>query len=63
MRTVEKVVLAAAPDLLNQGNATVVNQHSRLRRAYEYFRDRALNPTVIEDERVEYGTGRGSRGP
>lgn len=59
MRTVEKVVLAAAPDLLNQGNATVVNQHFRLRMAYEYFRDRALNPTVIEDERVEYGPGDG----
>jgi hypothetical protein len=37
----------------------VVNQHSRLRRAYEYFRDRALNPTLIEDELVEHGPGDG----
>jgi hypothetical protein len=54
VRTVEKVILAAAPDLLGKGNATVVNQHSSLRNAYTYFRERALNPTLIEDERVEH---------
>lgn len=50
MRTVEKVILAAAPDLLGKGDATVVNQHRSLRRAYEYFRDRALSPDFIPDE-------------
>jgi hypothetical protein len=55
MRTVEKLILNAAPELLGKGNATVVNQHRSLRRAYEYFRERALEPTVIEDETIEYG--------
>ncbi len=50
VRTVEKLILSSAPDLLGQGNATVVNQHHSLRRAYEYFRERALNPPAIEDE-------------
>lgn len=53
MRTVEKVVLAAAPAILGRGNATVVNQHRQLRRAYEYFRERAESPAIIEDERTE----------
>ena len=63
MRVVEKVILDAAPELLGNGNATVVNQHRSLRRAYEYFRERALEPTVIEDERSEYGPFEVCRGP
>jgi hypothetical protein len=54
MRTVEEVILAAAPSLLGHGHATVVNQHAALRRAYVYFRDRALKPTHIEDEITEH---------
>lgn len=62
MRTVETLILTSAPDLLGQGRATVVNQHHSLRRAYEYFRERALNPHVIEDEVTVHenvGSGRG----
>lgn len=51
-RTVEKLVTAAAPELLARGDVTLVNQHSSLRRAYDYFRERALNPAVIEDKRT-----------
>ena len=36
MRVVEKVIMDAAPELLGKGEATVVNQHRSLRRAYEY---------------------------
>lgn len=50
VRVVEKVVLAAAPDLLSQGDATVVNQHRTLRRSYEYFRARATDPDFTPDE-------------
>ncbi|WP_297625715.1 hypothetical protein [Nocardioides sp.] len=50
MRTVEKLIVDAAPDLLGKGNATVRNQHTSLRRAYEYFRERAEQPSHIEDE-------------
>jgi hypothetical protein len=53
MRVVEKVILDAAPELLGKGDATVVNQHGSLRRAYEYFRERAL--------RTERGRGRDDR--
>lgn len=55
MRVVEKVIMDAAPELLGKGEATVVNQHRSLRRAYEYFRERALEPTMVEDETIEYG--------
>ncbi|MEA5367144.1 hypothetical protein VA596_46985 [Amycolatopsis sp., V23-08] len=50
LSVVEKLIEDAAPDLLGAGNATVVNQHSSLRDAYEYFRERALNPAVIADK-------------
>ena len=53
-RTVEKLILASAPDLLGQGDATVVNQHESLRRAHAYFRERAIDPTFIADEYEEY---------
>ena len=53
-RTVEKLILASAPDLLGQGDATVVNQHESLRRAYAYFRERAIDPIFIADEYKEY---------
>ena len=54
MRTVERLILDAAPELLGKGNATVVNQQPSLRRAYEYFRERAVDPIFIEDERITY---------
>jgi hypothetical protein len=53
IRTVEKLILDAAPDLLGQGKAIVVNQHRSLREAYEYFRERATEPIFIADERRE----------
>lgn len=53
MRTVERLILDAAPDLLGKGNATVVNQHSSLSRAYEYFQDRAIDPEFIADEHTQ----------
>jgi hypothetical protein len=49
-RIVEKMILASAPDLLGRGEATVVNQHASLLAAYTYFRERALQPAVIEDK-------------
>jgi hypothetical protein len=44
---VERLVLAAAPDLLARGAATVVNQHYQLHSAYLYFRERAVDPEYI----------------
>jgi len=58
-RTVERLILDAAPDILGKGNATVLNQHQSLRRAYDYFRERAQKPTHIEDE---FKTGESSTG-
>lgn len=49
-RTVEKLVTTAAPELVGHGNVSLVNQHSSLRRAYDYFRERALDPAVVEDK-------------
>lgn len=60
IRTVERLILNAAPKLLGKGNATVVNQHRSLRRAYEYFRERAVNPVSIEDEYITYEPVEGS---
>lgn len=55
-RIVENLALApAAPGLFQAGMATVINQHMSLRRTYEYFRERASNPFVIEDERKYLG--------
>lgn len=51
-RTVEQLILAAAPNLLKTGNVAVRNQHASLRRAYDYFCVRAQNPSHIEDETV-----------
>lgn len=50
VRSVERLILDAAPQLLGSGHATVINQHTSLRRAYDYFRERAVNPAVVEDE-------------
>ncbi len=50
VRSVERLILDAAPQLLSSGHATVINQHTSLRRAYDYFRERAVNPAVVEDE-------------
>ncbi|UTT39994.1 hypothetical protein NMP99_01395 [Glutamicibacter mishrai] len=55
VRAVEKVLLARAPEMLGQGHATVVNQHFSLERAYAYFRSRALDPALIDDEYKVYG--------
>lgn len=52
MRTVEKLIADAAPDLLDEGSVTMVNQHHSLRRAYEYFRERATDPVPVEDEHI-----------
>lgn len=60
MRTIERVVREAAPNLLGKGHATVKNQHASLRRAYDYFRERAENPMHIEDVRTEYESPPGS---
>ncbi|MGM9474716.1 hypothetical protein ACS5PJ_22315 [Pseudarthrobacter sp. YS3] len=49
-RTVERLILDAAPDILGKGDATALNQHHALRRAYEYFRERAEKPGHIQDE-------------
>ncbi|UKA73557.1 hypothetical protein [Arthrobacter sp. FW306-06-A] len=49
-KTVERLILDAAPDILGIGDATVLNQHYSLRRAYDYFRVRAESPDHIEDE-------------
>jgi hypothetical protein len=60
MRTAEKVILDAAPELLSRGNATVVNQHRSLDRAYRYFRERAIEPSYIADERTQHEPVEGS---
>lgn len=52
---VEALLTEGAGDILNAGNVTVLNQHERLRGAYEYFRGRAIGPDVVEDLR-ESGT-------
>lgn len=49
VRTVEGVLAETASDTLNAGNVTVVNQHWQLRRAYDYFRERATDPAAVED--------------
>lgn len=49
VRTVEGVLAETASDTLNAGNVTVVNQHRQLRRAYDYFRVRAVSPDLVED--------------
>jgi hypothetical protein len=55
VRSVERLILDAAPQLLGSGHATVINQHTSLRRAYDYFRERAVNPAVVEDEKDHRG--------
>lgn len=55
VKTVEGLLAETASDTLNAGNVMVVNQHRQLRRAYDYFRERAINPDVIEDV-MERGT-------
>ena len=47
MPTIEALVNEVAPDILQKGDVTLLNQHGTLRRAYEYFRARALeqNPS------------------
>ena len=67
MRVVEKVILDAAPELLGKGDATVVSQHRSLQRAYEYFRERALERPWSRMKRSSTGrtrlreSSRGSR--
>lgn len=47
--TVEGLLSETASETLNSGNVTVVNQHVQLRRAYDYFRERATHPVPVED--------------
>jgi len=56
-KVVEKGINNSTDELVNSGDATVVNQHVRLQRAYDYFRDRAVNPTVVEDEHTKIEAG------
>lgn len=49
VKTVEDLLAETAGESLNAGSVTVVNQHRQLRRAYDYFRERAANPDVVED--------------
>ena len=49
VKTVEAMLAETAKETLNAGNVTVVNQHMQLRRAYDYFRQRAINPDHVED--------------
>lgn len=59
VRAVEKLIETEAPNLFGQGHATVVNQHIHLRRAYEYFREKAVTPTPIESVITEFRTDDG----
>lgn len=54
VKSVEKLIKKEAPNLLGQGHATVVNQHLQLHHAYEYFREKALAPNVIESVTTEH---------
>lgn len=58
VRTVEALLADRASETLNAGNVTVVNQHRQLRHAYDYFRERATNPDVVDDV-YESGTSEG----
>ena len=49
VKIVEALLAETASDTLNDGNVTVVNQHQKLRQAYDYFRGRATNPDVVDD--------------
>lgn len=49
MRIVEKGIDRASKTMLDAGDATVINQHSRLQKTYEYFRERATNPAHVDD--------------
>lgn len=49
VRTVEGLLGQSAALTLNAGNVAVVNQHQRLRHAYDYLRARATNPDEVED--------------
>jgi hypothetical protein len=60
VRTVEGLLAQTAGATLNAGNVTVVNQHRKLRHAYDYFRARATNPDEVEDVH-ESGTFHGGR--
>ncbi len=55
-KIVEKEVSKQSQTLIDRGDATVINQHFRLHRVYEYFRDRAVNPEVVEDLNEESET-------
>jgi len=48
-RIVEKMVLDGAGDTIKRGRVTVLNQHRQVREAYNYFRERAANPTHVDD--------------
>ncbi|MCK8468268.1 hypothetical protein M0722_13795 [Microbacterium sp. KSW4-16] len=58
-KIVEKEVSKQSQTRVDQGDATVINQHSRLHRVYEYFRDRAISPAIVEDLNEESETSFG----
>lgn len=62
MRIVERAIDGASKSLLNDGDATVINQHRRLQKAYEYFRERATVPTEVEDVHTTRGEIGGAGG-
>lgn len=55
MRIVERAIDRSTKSMLDAGDATVINQHRRLQKAYEYFRERATNPTEVEDVHTTRG--------
>jgi hypothetical protein len=55
MRVVERAIDGASKALLNAGDATVINQHNRLQKAYVYFRERAQTPELVEDVVEHFG--------
>jgi len=62
MRIVEKLINTASKGILDAGDATVINQHARLQKAYAYFRDRATNPASVEDVHTTFGSPGGPEG-
>lgn len=49
VHVVERVLAEDAPGQLDAGNVTVMSQQRRLRYAYEYFRERSMHPSKVED--------------
>lgn len=51
VKIIENLLNQSADAIMKAGNVTIVNQHSTLRDAYDYFRDRAQHPEeTVEDD-------------